>query len=105
MAADPTLRRDGRRELCGLRLVKPPGFLREIDELARGDRYRPVDLAGTEVTRREVGADGAAPPRGRFVNHRAGERLRTCVPTPSSPRLGRPTCAWRSSRSTTSRAA
>ena len=44
--------------------------------LARGDRYRPVDLAGTEVKRREVGAAKLADLADAFVNHPAGERLR-----------------------------
>ena len=61
----------------GLRLVSPPAFLREIDELARGDRYRPVDLAGTEVKRREVGAAKLGQLADSFVNHPAGERLRS----------------------------
>ena len=64
-------------ELGGLRLVSAPGFLREIDELARGDRYRPVDLAGTEVKRREVGATALPRLADAFVNHPAGERLRS----------------------------
>ena len=63
-------------ELGGLSLISPPAFLREIDELARGDRYRPVDLAGTEVKRREVGAAKLADLADAFVNHPAGERLR-----------------------------
>ncbi len=64
-------------DLGGLQLISPAGFLREIDELARGDRYRPVELASTEVNRREVGA--ALLPRlaETFVNHPAGERLRS----------------------------
>ena len=74
----PFVRRYGRTvtDLGGLRLVSPAAFLREIDELARGDRYRPVDLAGTEVTRREVGADALPGLADAFVNHPAGERLR-----------------------------
>lgn len=63
-------------EVGGLRLVAPSTFLRELDAQATGDRYRPMDLAGTTVTRRE--ADGAALSglADRFVNHPAGERLR-----------------------------
>jgi GNAT superfamily N-acetyltransferase/predicted nucleic acid-binding protein len=64
-------------ELGGLRLISPPAFLREIDELARGDRYRPVDLAGTEVKRREVGAVALPQLADAFVNHPAGEHLRS----------------------------
>ncbi len=63
--------------LGGLRLVSPAAFLREIDELARGDRYRPVDLAGTEVKRREAGGSALGHLADVFVNHPAGERLRT----------------------------
>jgi GNAT superfamily N-acetyltransferase len=63
-------------DLGGSRLISAPAFLREIDELARGDRYRPVDLAGTEVKRREVGAAALAHLADAFVNHPAGERLR-----------------------------
>ena len=63
-------------ESLGLRLVKPPAFVREIDQLARGDRYRPVDLAGTDVTRREADADTLASLAEIFVNHRGDERLR-----------------------------
>jgi hypothetical protein len=62
--------------LGGLRLISPAAFLREIDELARGDRYRPVDLAGTNVTRREVGAALVTDLADVFVNHAAGEPLR-----------------------------
>jgi len=47
-----------------------------MDQLARGDRYRPVDLAGTDVTRREADADALAGLAEIFVNHRADERLR-----------------------------
>ena len=63
-------------ELGGLRLVSPSAFLRELDEQARGDRYRPVDLAGTEVTRREAGATALPGLADHFVNHPAGERIR-----------------------------
>lgn len=63
-------------ELGGLRLVSPSAFLRELDEQARGDRYRPVDLAGTAVTRREASAAALPGLADRFVNHPAGERLR-----------------------------
>jgi GNAT superfamily N-acetyltransferase len=63
-------------ESLGLRLVKPPAFVREIDQLARVDRYRPVDLAGTNVTRREADAGVLAGLADIFVNHRGDERLR-----------------------------
>jgi GNAT superfamily N-acetyltransferase len=63
-------------ESLGLRLVKPPAFIREIDQLARGDRYRPVDLVGTDVTRREASASALGDLGDIFVNHRSDERLR-----------------------------
>lgn len=63
-------------ESLGVRLVKPPAFVREIDQLARGDRYRPVDLAGTDVTRREADANVLGGLADIFVNHRSDERLR-----------------------------
>jgi ribosomal protein S18 acetylase RimI-like enzyme len=62
--------------LGGLRLASPPAFLREVDEQARGDRYRPIDLAGTAVTRREVNASALPRLASVFVNHQAGERIR-----------------------------
>lgn len=63
-------------DLGGLQLVSAPEFLREVDELARGDRYRPVDLAGTDVTRREVDARALGDLAAAFVNHPNGERIR-----------------------------
>lgn len=63
-------------ELGGLRLVSPSAFLRELDEQAQGDRYRPLDLAGTAVTCREVSAAALPGLADRFVNHPAGERIR-----------------------------
>ena len=63
-------------ELGGLRLVSPPAFLREVDEQARGDRYRPIDLAGTAVTRQEVNASALSSLAAVFVNHQARERIR-----------------------------
>jgi ribosomal protein S18 acetylase RimI-like enzyme/predicted nucleic acid-binding protein len=63
-------------ELGGLRLVSPSAFLREVDEQARGDRYRPIDLAGTAVTRQEVNASALSRLDKVFVNHQAGERIR-----------------------------
>ena len=63
-------------ERLGLRLIKPPAFVREVDQVARGDRYRPIDLADTDVTRREVDADALAGLAETFVNHRGDERLR-----------------------------
>ena len=63
-------------EKLGLRLVKPAEFVREVDQLARGDRYRPVELAGTSVTRREVDARALGELADIFVNHQDGERLR-----------------------------
>ncbi|MEJ7784853.1 MAG: hypothetical protein WKF96_08620, partial [Solirubrobacteraceae bacterium] len=60
----------------GLRLVTPSVFLRVLDELASGDRYRPVDLAGTDVTVNEVRGDGLSGLADRFVNHPSLERIR-----------------------------
>ena len=81
--------------LGGLRLITPAAFLREIDELARGDRYRPVDLAGTEVKRREVSATALPDLADAFVNHPAGERLRSLRAPQNSPQPARLTCALR----------
>ncbi len=81
-------------ELSGLRLVSPAAFLREIDA-RRGDRYRPVDLAGTEVKRREVPAAALARIGDAFVNHPAGERLRALRAKTGSLQPGRPTCVSR----------
>lgn len=64
------------KELSGLRLVSAAEFLREVDELARGDRYRPVELAGTDVTRRQADASSLRELAGAFVNHPDGERIR-----------------------------
>jgi predicted GNAT family acetyltransferase len=63
-------------ELGGLGLVSPPEFVRAVDERARGDHYRPVDLAGTSVTRSEVGGLALAQLSGTFVNHADGEKIR-----------------------------
>lgn len=60
----------------GLRLILASEFLREIDEFARGDRYRPVDLAGTAVIRREADARSLRGLATEFVNHPARERIR-----------------------------
>jgi ribosomal protein S18 acetylase RimI-like enzyme len=60
----------------GLRIVRPEQLLRDVDEVARSDSYRPVELARTSVTCREVDhatLDGLA---ARFVNHSEGERIR-----------------------------
>jgi ribosomal protein S18 acetylase RimI-like enzyme/predicted transcriptional regulator/predicted nucleic acid-binding protein len=60
----------------GVGLVLPSAFLRNVDEQASGDRYRPVDLAGTAVTRRHAEASVLASLAPAFVNHPAGERIR-----------------------------
>ena len=60
----------------GVRIVAPEQLIRDVDEAARSDWYRPVDLARTSVTCREVdhtALDGLA---ARFVNHAEGERIR-----------------------------
>jgi predicted GNAT family acetyltransferase len=63
-------------ELGGLRVLLASEFLREVDKIARGDRYRPIDLAGTAVTRREADAEALPGLAREFVNHPAGERIR-----------------------------
>jgi len=75
-------RRYGRtaQRLGGLRLVSASEFLRDVDEIARGDRYRPVELAGTDVTRREVDARSLGALSKTFVNHPLGERIRDLQP-------------------------
>jgi GNAT superfamily N-acetyltransferase/predicted transcriptional regulator len=60
----------------GVNLVLPAAFLREVDEQASGDRYRPVELAGTAVTRRHAEGSVLADLAPVFVNHPAGERIR-----------------------------
>jgi ribosomal protein S18 acetylase RimI-like enzyme/predicted transcriptional regulator len=73
----PLARRYGNTaKQLGVRLVTPQAFVREIDEQARGDRYRPIDLADTDVTRREVDARVLPALADTFVDHRGGERLR-----------------------------
>jgi hypothetical protein len=64
------------QEVGNLHLILPSEFIREIDELARGDRYRPVDLAGTSVTIREVGSQAVSGLAETFVSHGQGERIR-----------------------------
>lgn len=63
-------------DLGGPRLLAPAAFLREVDEQARGDRYQPVDLADTKVTRREVDARSLSVLADTFVNHARGEKIR-----------------------------
>ena len=60
----------------GPQLVSPTVFIREVDELAQGDRYRPSELANTDVRRREVDSATLAGLGDTFVNHPAGERLK-----------------------------
>lgn len=59
-----------------VKLISPAGLVKEADELARRDLYRPKDLAGTSVTRREVDASALAGLAERFVNHPRGEKIR-----------------------------
>jgi predicted nucleic acid-binding protein len=61
--------------LGGLRILLPSELLREVDEQASGDRYRPSELAGTAVTRREVDAATLEQLPSAFVNHAAGEKI------------------------------
>ncbi len=62
--------------LGGLGLLLPVEFVREIDEQARGERYRPVDLVGTAVTRREVDARSLQRLAEVFVQHAESETIR-----------------------------
>lgn len=63
-------------ELGGLQIIAPAAFLRQLDEQAQVDRYRPLDLAGTSVMRREADAATLPDLGDLFVNHEAGERIR-----------------------------
>jgi GNAT superfamily N-acetyltransferase/predicted transcriptional regulator len=61
----------------GVRLRLPAAFLLEVDEQASGERYRPVDLAGTAVTSRRVDGPALSALGDTFVNHSDGERIRS----------------------------
>ncbi|MEX1141103.1 MAG: GNAT family N-acetyltransferase [Thermoleophilaceae bacterium] len=63
-------------DMASVKLVSPAEVVREIDEVARGDAYSPRDLAGTDMSRREVDAGTLAGLAERFVNHQRGERIR-----------------------------
>lgn len=63
-------------ELGALHLTSPAEFVREVDEQASGERYRPSDLADTSVTRREADSSLISELDAVFVNHPAGERIR-----------------------------
>lgn len=63
-------------DIGGLRLISIPEFVREVDELARGDHYRPVDLANTDVKRREADSRALHDLADTFVTHSSGERIR-----------------------------
>jgi len=65
------------KSVGNLRVVSPEEFLREVDEISRGEWYRPVELASTAVTCREVDAAGIRDLAPRFVNHRDGETIRS----------------------------
>ncbi|MHB8463746.1 MAG: GNAT family N-acetyltransferase [Acidimicrobiales bacterium] len=78
VSSDPAKRHRYRataESLSGLRIVEPAEFIREIDELARSDWYRPIDLAGTTVTCREADAESLMQLAPRFVNHQDGETI------------------------------
>jgi len=80
VTTDPALQHryhSAAERLGSLRIVRPEQFLRAIDELARSDWYRPVELARTTVTSREVDATSLADLAERFVNHKDGEATRT----------------------------
>lgn len=61
--------------LSNLQIISPAEFVRSVDELARGEAYRPVDLAGTAVTSREADSNSIAQLAARFVNHAHGETI------------------------------
>lgn len=70
-------RYSGPAEVIGnLGVVSPSEFLRGVDEMARGEAYRPADLAGTEVSIREAGAEALKDLDLLFVNHADGETIR-----------------------------
>jgi GNAT superfamily N-acetyltransferase len=76
---DPALRSRytrGAAEVGNLRVLASSQFLREVDEAARGDWYRPVELARTAVISREADGRSVAELANRFVNHRDGETIR-----------------------------
>lgn len=65
------------KQLGDLQILSPDEFVREVDRLARGDWYRPVDLAQTSGSAREVTSDDLGELADRFVNHRAAESIRS----------------------------
>lgn len=62
--------------ISATQIVSPDQFLRDIDELAHGEQYRPVELADTEVTSQIVDATTLPTLAPDFVNHQEGERIR-----------------------------
>lgn len=61
--------------LGDLRIMSPAEFLRDVDKLARGETYRPIELAGTTVLVREADASSVGGLAPRFVNHADGETI------------------------------
>lgn len=61
---------------CGLSVVSPSAFVLELDRLARGELYRPADLAGSNIEIRTLEPHELDPAARAFVNQRDGERLR-----------------------------
>jgi len=62
-------------ELGDMGIMSPAEFLRDVDKLARGETYRPIELAGTTVLVREVDANSVSGLAPRFVNHADGETI------------------------------
>ena len=56
-----------------LQVVSPSEFILDVDRLVRGDRYRPADLAGSDVTIRHLRAEELEPVSRAFVNQSRGE--------------------------------
>lgn len=63
-------------DVCGLSVVSPTGFVQDLDTLARGELYRPVDLAGSEVSIRRLAAGEIDEAARLFVTQREGEGFR-----------------------------
>lgn len=64
-------------QICDVRVVSPTGLIREVDQLARGDTYRPADLVGSEIIVRALEALDIDRAAREFANQRNGERFRS----------------------------
>lgn len=60
----------------GLSVVSPSAFVLELDQRARGELYRPADLAGSNIEIRTLEPQELDSAARAFVNQRDGERLR-----------------------------